>query len=95
MKLVHLLPAVFTVGVVFLLLCSLLCVWSLLPLALFVLIVFIDASLSNKSVVIGILSVVASFIQLTGYGTGFLRAWWKRCVLGKDAFSAFEKNFYK
>ena len=95
LKLVHLLPAVFTVGDVFLLLCSLLCVWSLLPLALFVLIVFIDASLSNKSVVIGILSVVASFIQLTGYGTGFLRAWWKRCVLGKDAFSAFEKNFYK
>ena len=95
LKLVHLLPAVFTVGVVFLLLCSLLCVWSLLPLALFVLIVFIDASLSNKSVVIGILSVVASFIQLTGYGTGFLRAWWKRCVLGKDAFSAVEKNFYK
>lgn len=95
LKLVHLLPAVFTVGVVFLLLCSLLCVWSLLPLVLFVLIVFIDASLSNKSVVIGILSVVASFIQLTGYGTGFLRAWWKRCVLGKDAFSAFEKNFYK
>lgn len=95
LKLVHLLPAVFTVGVVFLLLCSLLCVWSLLPLALFVLIVFMDASLSNKSVVIGILSVVASFIQLTGYGTGFLRAWWKRCVLGKDAFSAFEKNFYK
>lgn len=95
LKLVHLLPAVFTVGVVFLLLCSLLCVWSLLPLALFVLIVFIDASLGNKSVVIGILSVVASFIQLTGYGTGFLRAWWKRCVLGKDAFSAFEKNFYK
>ena len=95
LKLVHLLPAVFTVGVVFLLLCSLLCVWSLLPLALFVLIVFIDASLSNKSVVIGILSVVASFIQLTGYGTGFLRAWWKRCVLGKDAFSAFEKSFYK
>lgn len=95
LKLVHLLPAVFTVGVVFLLLCSLLCVWSLLPFALFVFIVFIDASLSNKSVVIGILSVVASFIQLTGYGTGFLRAWWKRCVLGKDAFSAFEKNFYK
>ena len=95
LKLVHLLPAVFTVGVVFLLLCSLLCVWRLLPLALFVLIVFMDASLSNKSVVIGILSVVASFIQLTGYGTGFLRAWWKRCVLGKDAFSAFEKDIYK
>lgn len=41
------------------------------------------------------LSVVAAFIQLTGYGSGFLRAWWKRCVLGKDSFSAFEKNFYQ
>ena len=39
------------------------------------------------------LSIVASFIQLTGYGTGFLRAWWKRCVLKKDEFAAFEKNF--
>ena len=36
------------------------------------------------------LSIVASFIQLTGYGTGFLRAWWKRCVLKKDEFAAFE-----
>jgi len=39
--------------------------------------------------------VGASFVQLTGYGTGFLRAWWQRCVRGKDEFSAFEKNFYK
>lgn len=95
LKLVHLLPAVFTVGVVALLLCSFVCVWSLSLLALFAFVLFIDASVRNKSLVIGTLSVVASFIQLTGYGTGFLRAWWKRCVLGKDAFSAFEKNFYK
>lgn len=95
LKLVHLLPAVFTVGVVFILLASLVCAWSLTLLALFALIIFLDASFQNKSMKIGILSVLAAFIQLTGYGTGFLRAWWKRCVLGKDAFSAFEKNFYK
>ena len=40
-------------------------------------------------------AVGASFVQLMGYGTGFLRAWWQRCVRGKDEFSAFEKNFYK
>ena len=95
LKLVHLLPAVFTVGVVLILLASLVCAWSLTLLALFALIIFLDASFQNKSMKIGILSVLAAFIQLTGYGTGFLRAWWKRCVLGKDAFSAFEKNFYK
>lgn len=95
LKPVHLLPAVFTVGVVALLLCSFFCVWSLSLLALFAFILFVDASVRNKSLMIGTLSVVASFIQLTGYGTGFLRAWWKRCVLGKDSFSAFEKNFYQ
>ena len=95
LKLVHLLPTVFTVGVVLILLDSLVCAWILTLLALFALIIFLDASFQNKSMKIGILSVLAAFIQLTGYGTGFLRAWWKRCVLGKDAFSAFEKNFYK
>ena len=95
LKVVHLLPAVFTLGVVFLLLASLVCGWSLSLLLLFALIICIDSTLQNKSLKIGLLSVVASFIQLTGYGTGFLIAWWKRCVCGKDEFSAFEKNFYK
>ena len=95
LKLVHLLPAVFTVGVMLVLLCSLICPWSLLLLAFFALVILLDSSVQNKSLKIGIISVAAAFIQLTGYGTGFLRAWWKRCVLGKDEFSAFEKNFYK
>lgn len=120
LKIVHLLPAVFTIGVVFLLLVffsglillgitllqdiipgdgkmqiamALMCI-GLLPLLLFSLLVFVDASVQNKSVKIGILSTIASFIQLVGYGTGFLVAWWKRCVWNKGSFSAFEKNFY-
>ena len=95
LKLVHLLPAVFTVGVVLVLLAAFFCVWSLGLLGIFVLVIFLDASLKNKSPKIGILSVIAAFIQLVGYGTGFLLAWWKRCILGKKSFSAFEKNFYK
>ena len=95
LKLVHLLPALFTLGVVFLLLMSFICGWSLSLLLLFALIISIDSTLQNKSLKIGILSVAASFIQLTGYGTGFLLAWWKRCIRGKNEFSAFEKNFYK
>ena len=95
LKVVHLLPAVFTLGVAFVLLAALWCVWSLSLLLLFALIIFVDASLKNKSLKIGVLSVFAAFIQLTGYGTGFLRAWWKRCLWGKESFSAFEKNFYE
>lgn len=95
LKLVHLLPAVFTLGVVFLLLVSPFCIWSLSLIALFAVIIFLDSSVQNRSLAIGALSVGAAFIQLIGYGSGFLRAWWQRCVLGKDEFSAFQKNFYK
>ena len=95
LKLVHMLPALFTLGVVFLLLASLFWGGSLSLLFLFALIVFVDASMQNKSLKIGLLAIAASFIQLTGYGTGFLRAWWKRCVCGKSEFAAFEKNFYQ
>ena len=95
LKLVHMLPALFTLGVVFLFLASLFWGGSLSLLFLFALIVFVDASMQNKSLKIGLLAIAASFIQLTGYGTGFLRAWWKRCVCGKSEFAAFEKNFYQ
>ena len=95
LKLVHMLPALFTLGVVFLLLASFLWGGSLSLLFLFAMIVFVDASLQNKSMKIGLLAIAASFIQLTGYGTGFLRAWWKRCICGKSEFAAFEKNFYQ
>ena len=95
LKLVHMLPALFTLGVVFLFLASLFWGGSLSLLFLFALIVFVDASMQDKSLKIGLLAIAASFIQLTGYGTGFLRAWWKRCVCGKSEFAAFEKNFYQ
>lgn len=97
LKLVHLLPMCFTVGVAALLLLALVlrAPWPLLPLLLYALIVFLDASVKERSPKIGLLSIVAAFIQLTGYGCGFLQAWWRRCVRGKAEFSAYEKNFYQ
>ena len=93
LKLVHLLPAVFTVGVVMVLLVAFICPWSLLlALALFAVVIFIDASIRNKSIKIGALSVIAAFIQLTGYGSGFLRAWWKRCICGGKSLLGFRKD---
>ena len=95
LKLVHLLPAIFTVGVATLLLGAPFIPALTSLIALFVLIIFIDSTLQNKSVKIGVLSVLASFVQLIGYGTGFLRAWWQRCVLRKDEFEAFKNSFSK
>lgn len=129
LKLVHLLPAVFTLGVSLLLLLTLLGLGLVLlafyllysktvpgcatgemallflgfaamlaaplPLLLYSLVVCVDSTIRNRSLWIGMLSITASFIQLIGYGTGFWRAWWQRCIRGKDEFEAFQKNFYK
>lgn len=102
LKLVHLLPMVFTVGVILLLAASLIArfmgswiwIYTLMPIELYCLLIFIDSSVKNKSMSIGILSVEAAFVQLFGYGFGFIKAWWQRCILGKGEFSAYEKNFY-
>lgn len=102
MKLVHLLPTAFTVGVTALIILALVLrfmgswmwLYALLPIELYCLLIFIDASIQNKSMVIGILAVEAAFVQLFGYGLGFIKAWWQRCVLRKGEFSAYEKNFY-
>lgn len=128
LKLVHLLPAVFTIGVAILALiflvglvfvavglyagycgstgCNMglivaylgaaLMALACLPLLLYKLIIFIDASIKNHSLKVGFLSIPASFIQLLGYGSGFLRAWWLRCICGRnEELQAFEKTFYK
>lgn len=95
LKLVHLLPAVFTAGVLFFIIGSFFCIWSLLPLLLYALIIATDATIQNKSLKIGLLAVVASYTQLLGYGCGFWDACWNRLILRKKEFSAFEKTFYK
>ena len=114
LKLVHLLPMVFTVGVILLFLVACfgrimmvygnpadfyswyyLVVGALSPILFFSLLIFIDSSIRNKSLPIGFISIGAAFVQLTGYGFGFISAWWKRCILGHDEFHAFEKTFYK
>ena len=112
LKLVHLLPMVFTVGTACLLLLilsgifllcipilniigSLLVMIGLMPLLLYSIIICVDSTMQNNSLKIGLLSIAAAFIQLTGYGCGFISAWWKRCVCGMNEFSAYEKNFYK
>ena len=74
---------------------SLLVMIGLIPLLLYSIIICVDSTMQNNSLKIGLLSIAAAFIQLTGYGCGFISAWWKRCVCGMDEFSAYEKNFYK
>ncbi|MFA6871284.1 MAG: glycosyltransferase [Bacteroidaceae bacterium] len=94
LKLVHLLPSLFTIGVLLLLGLSFYSLYMLLPLLLFLLIIATDAFFKNKNLAVGVLSIVASFVQLLGYGSGFIYAWWKRIILKKNEFNTFTKNFY-
>lgn len=75
MRLVHFLPAAFTVF-------SVLCLLSLVgiaPLVVYALILFIDALMVNKlDLKVAVRAVPASFVQLWGYGSGFIIAWLRR-----------------
>ena len=90
LKLVHCLPALFVVFSSAMLACFVtgICLNSLLlillgsPLWIYIILIFITASLSMKSIKIGCLSVVTSLIQLWGYGTGFISAFLTNIVLG-------------
>ena len=96
LKVVHLLPGLFTAGTAVLVLASPFCPWTLAPLGLYALLVCVDSGLRNRSPRIGFYSIAAAFVQLLGYGSGFWRAWWQRCVLRREEETqAFRKNFYK
>ena len=102
MKLVHTLPALFTVGMTLLVVAALVLrimgswLWwpAILPVVLFCLLVFTDSAIKNHSIFIGLLSVEAAFVQLYGYGLGFIGAWWQRMVMHRGEYSAYEKTFY-
>ncbi|PLK43380.1 glycosyltransferase family 2 protein [Emticicia sp. TH156] len=83
LKAVHFFPAVFTLG--FLSIPVQLALSFIIPffcytfwlsagvLLLYFLLIFIDSALKNKSLKVGLLSIIACFIQLFAYGIGFMQ----------------------
>ena len=75
LKPVHALPSVFTLGCLsLLLLAPFTCGLSLALLLLYALLILIDSSIQSKSLKVGFLAVAAVFVQLIGYGIGFLES---------------------
>ena len=96
LKFVHLLPALFTLGCISLVFASIFfSVIFLLPLIVHMLIIIIDSVSKNMNVKIGVLSVVTTYIQLVGYGLGFISATWKRITLNQKEYAAYLNNFYE
>lgn len=83
LKMVHTLPALFVVASVAMILSAFLVSWlCILPLAVYLLAVWIAALATTRSFIVGCKAVVASVIQLWGYGTGFIRAFVWKILLG-------------
>lgn len=81
MKAVHTLPALMLVSGVLLLAASLFFPWLLLLPAAYLLLIFFDSLLKNKSLIVAGYSVVTAVVQITGYGCGFLKAFWFKMIL--------------
>lgn len=84
MKPVHTFPALFLVGCVAMILLAIFCSpWWIMPLAVYLLAIFLTALIATKSLDIALKSVPASIIQLGGYGAGFIKAFFVKIILGR------------
>ena len=84
LKAVHLLPAVFVLGVVALILLGIfVSPWFLLPLGVYFLAVFAGALIATLRLKIAAMSVPAAIIQLGGYGIGFIQDYTTKILLGR------------
>ncbi|QNK63068.1 glycosyltransferase [Pedobacter sp. PAMC26386] len=88
LKLIHFFPAVFTLGIISVILLNVFYpplgyIGDSLLLVYFMLI-FFHSLVLNKSLKVAFLSIISSFIQLTAYGLGFIQDFFKRIVLKKQ-----------
>lgn len=95
-KIFFLFPSLFALGTIGALLLGLLVHrMFVFPVVLYATLVLADAITKSKSLKVGLVALLASFVQLFGYGFGFIDAVWKHKILGKDEFGVFGKGFYE
>jgi glycosyltransferase involved in cell wall biosynthesis len=85
LKLVHFFPSSFTLYLLFTAVSNIFS-WPIslfcnIILVIFILLIFFHSLVKNKSAKIAFLSIIASLIQLTAYGVGFMQDFWKRVIL--------------
>mgnify|MGYP001098104180 CR=1 FL=1 len=84
LKLVHALPAIAVItGLILSLAGIFLSPWWFLPLGIYVAAIFVTALTDTRSAGIALRAVPASVIQITGYGTGFIKAYFTSIILGR------------
>lgn len=84
LKIVHALPACFVIGLLWLVVMGIfVSPWWLAPIGVYIVALFATALISTRSLKVALLAVPASFIQLIGYGSGFIKAYFTKILLGR------------
>lgn len=95
-KLTYWLPTVFVFFTILSFLLSVMLNFNfIVPLVLYICLLFFDSSIKNKSIYIGLLSVFALFIQFFGYGLAFLKSSYYLNILKRDPKKQFPHLFFK
>lgn len=95
LKVVHFFPALFVLGTTAMIAASFFWGYAILPLAAYLLAVFLVSWAENRRLKIASLSVVTSVIQLGGYGIGFIKAFVGKVLLGRGRDEAEEVRLRK
>ena len=96
-KLTFFFPSVFIIGFAISILLMLIYNFDYLLQLYFIyfLVLFLVSSYQNKSIKIGYFSLIAVWIQFYGYGTGFIKSFFKVIVLKQKPQEAFPELFFK
>lgn len=89
-------PSLFLLGLVFSLVLFILNIPLFLSFyAAYFLAILLVSSYQNKSIIVGLLSVVTTLLQFVGYGFGFLWSQFQLNILGRQPEKAFPQHFYQ
>jgi len=88
-KIFFLFPSIFVVGNLFLILISFFVWWSIFPIILYTLLVFLEAIFNKNKIKVAIYSILTSYIQLFSYGLGFIYS-----IFNGDEYQVFKTGFY-
>ena len=95
-KLVYAFPTLFLLGSIMCLILSITTAWYFaIPIILIAIVMFLEALVTRKSFIVALLAVPAAFIQLGGYGFGYLNSFIKIRILGQDEKKVFTSFFFK
>ncbi len=96
LKVVHVLPAIYTLGLIILIIMSIyIHPLFILPWLFYLTVVFFHSLFATKNIFVALLSILTSQVQLLAYGIGFIYALFQNIILKKSESKTFSRNLYK